>query len=123
MLAAIEQDLDAAADVADTSPGWSETILYRAGLRCARVIVQAAGYRIAADRGHVTAIDAADAITKGREHRHFARLHRMRRMRHDFVYETGRDPSLSDLQQGRRDVEGLRDVAQKAIAALRASLR
>lgn len=118
VLAAVGQDLAAAADVADTSPGWSETILYQAGLRCARVIVQAAGYRIAADRGHVTAIDAADALTDGREHRRFARLHRMRRMRHDFVYETARDPSVNDLEQARKDVEALRKLARKAVERL-----
>lgn len=118
VLEAVEQDLAAAADVAGTSLGWAETILYQAGLRCARVIVQAAGYRIAADRGHVTAIDAADALTEGREHRRFGRLHRMRRMRHDFVYETARDPSVSDLEQARRDVKALQAVARRAVKRL-----
>lgn len=90
-------------------------MLYEAGLRCARAIVQAAGYRIAADRGHVTAIDAADALT-GAHHRLFVRLHRMRRHRHEFMYESAPEPSPGDLEQGRQDVEALLRVADKAVA-------
>lgn len=60
-------------------------MLYEAGLRSARAIVQAHGFRISSHRGHVAAIDAADALTVGRHHRTFVRLHRMRRMRHDFA--------------------------------------
>lgn len=72
-----ERDLDAAAANRDRFAPWAETMLYEAGLRAARAIVMAAGYRISADRGHVTAIDAADALTDGRHHRIFVRLHRL----------------------------------------------
>lgn len=89
------------AAVETTSPSWAETMLYEASLRAARVIVQAAGFRIATDRGHVTAIDAADALTDGDHHRRFVRLHRMRRMRHEFMYETRHPPSAADLAQAR----------------------
>ena len=93
-------------------------MLYEASLRAARVIVQAAGFRIATDRGHVTAIDAADALTDGDHHRRFVRLHRMRRMRHEFMYETRHPPSAADLAQARLDVEALLAVAEAALAAL-----
>ncbi len=99
-------------------PAWAETMLYEAGLRSARVIVQAAGYRIAADRGHVTAIEAADGLTNGVHHRIFTRLNRMRRTRHEFMYETARDPSTQDLAQARRDVERLIVIARRTVDRL-----
>jgi hypothetical protein len=115
MLGAAEGDLEAANAIASTSPSWAEAMLYEAGLRSARVIVQAAGFRISADRGHVTAIDAADALTDGILHRRFVRLHRMRRVRHDFMYDVGRAPSESDLGQARIDVEALLAAARQAV--------
>lgn len=116
VLDAAREDLVAAAAVITTSPSWAETMLYEAGLRTARVIVQAAGFRIAADRGHVTAIDAADALTNGVHHRPFVRLHRMRRMRHEFMYETRHPPSAADLSQARLDVDGLLALAAATLA-------
>lgn len=115
---AARADLVAAGTVEAASPSWAEAMQYEAGLRAARVIVQAAGFRIAADRGHVTAIDAADLITSGTHHRRFVRLHRMRRQRHEFMYETGRAPSDSDLAVGRADVEALLAEAARLVGAL-----
>lgn len=115
VLAAAHGDIEAASAVATASPSWSEAMLYEAGLRACRVIVQAAGFRIAADRGHVTAIDAADALTDGAHHIRLVRLHRMRRMRHEFMYENGRPPSDSDLQQARIDVLALLEQARRAV--------
>jgi hypothetical protein len=115
VLDAARGDLAAAEAIVATSSSWAETMLYEAGLRAARVIVQAGGFRIATDRGHVTAIDAADALTNGVHHRRFVRLHRMRRMRHDFMCEVGADPSEADLAQARRDVEALLAVATEAL--------
>lgn len=114
-----ERDVVASdANVATFSP-WAEAMLYEAGLRSARVIVQAAGYRIDVGGGaHVTAIDAADAITGNVHHTVFVRLHRMRRRRNNFMYETAQDPSEQDLAQARRDVETLITVARKSIEGI-----
>jgi hypothetical protein len=90
-------------------------MLYEAGLRAARAIVMAAGYRIAAERGHVTAIDAADALTNGRHHRIFVRLHRLRRRRHEFMYETAAEPGAQELSTSRADVERLIALARTRI--------
>jgi hypothetical protein len=99
VIQAAEHDIEASDAMRDTAPSWAQTMLYEAGLRCSRVIVQAAGYRIAADRGHMTAITAADTLTSGSHHRLFVRLDRMRRTRHDFMYEIGREPSSDELAQ------------------------
>jgi putative protein kinase ArgK-like GTPase of G3E family len=75
----------------------------------------AAGYRIAADRGHVTAIDAADALTGGRHHGIFLRLHRLRRRRHEFMYKTPADPGQQELSTARADVIELIGIASGRI--------
>ena len=109
------RDLEAAAANEGRFAPWAETMLYEAGLRAARAIVMAAGYRIAADRGHVTAIDAADALTDGRQHRIFVRLHRLRRRRHEFMYETAADPGAQELATAREDVVNLIALARERI--------
>jgi hypothetical protein len=110
----------AAADANIRSFGpWADAMLYEAGLRSARVIVQAAGFRIdAGARAHVTAIDAADTLTNLDHHLIFVRLHRMRRRRNDFMYATTADPSDQDLAQARRDVMTLISLARRAIEDL-----
>lgn len=117
VLETARKDIRAESVIAATSPPWAETMLYEAGLRAARVIVQAGGFRIAADRGHVTAIDAADALTGGAHHREFVRLHRMRRTRHEFMYDTGHPPSEGDLAQARLDVEVILRAASTTLDA------
>lgn len=112
-----ERDLEAAAANTDQFAPWAETMLYEAGLRAARVIVMAGGYRIAADRGHVTAIDAADALTSHRHHRIFVRLHRLRRRRHEFMYETPAEPGGQELSTARADITQLIGIARKQIRA------
>jgi hypothetical protein len=114
-----ERDIAAAdANRSGFSP-WTEVMLYEAGLRCSRIIVQAAGYRIDAGAGaHRTAIDAADALTGRARHTVFVRLHRMRRRRNEFMYETAADPTEQDLAQARRDVVLLHEVARKALEAI-----
>ena len=121
--AALEQSLEAAARDVEAAranvedfPSWAEAMFYEAGLRSARAIVGAAGYRVAAERGHVTAIDAADALTTGAHHVIFIRLHRMRRTRHEFMYETRPEPSRQDLDRAERDVEALIGLATTAVA-------
>ena len=110
------RDINAADANRETFTPWADTMLYEAGLCSARVIVHAAGYRIdAGARAHVTAIDAADALTGHRQHRLFVRLHRMRRRRNDFMYGTTPDPTQQDLAQARLDVEAILVVAKAAL--------
>lgn len=114
-----ERDIAAAdANLATFSP-WSDAMLYEAGLRAARAIVQASGFRIDAGAGaHKTTIDAADALTDGRHHVAFVRLHRMRRRRNDFMYGTAPDPTASDLAQARTDVVALIALARQTVASM-----
>ena len=117
-LEAAARDIEAASANVESFPSWAEAMFYEAGLRCARAIVAAAGFRIATERGHVTAIDAADALTTGSHHPIFIRLHRMRRTRHEFMYETRPDPSRQDLERAARDVERLVEVAASAVGQI-----
>ena len=110
-----ERDLEAAAANASQFPPWAETMIYGAGLRAARVIVMAAGYRIAAERGHVTAINAADALTEEVHHRIFVRLHRLRRRRHEFMYEAASEPGAQELATAEHDARQLIAIARDRV--------
>lgn len=114
------RDIQAADSNRDSFTPWADAMLYEAALRAARVVVQAAGYRIdAGARAHMTAIDAADALTGHRHHRLFVRLHRMRRRRNEFMYEAAPDPTESDLAQARLDAEAVVELARAALPATR----
>lgn len=119
-LDAARRDLQAAeATRADYAP-WADAMLYEAGLRAARAIVLAAGYRVDAAKGaHAVAIDAADVLTQEQQHPVFTRLQRMRRRRNDFMYEAGADPTETDLAQARVDVLVVLGLADAAIEAIR----
>jgi hypothetical protein len=111
-----ERDLEAAAAVAKRFPAWAETMIYEAGLRAARVTVMAAGYRIAAERGHVTALNAADALTGEEHHRTFLRLHRLRRRRAEFMYEAASEPGAQELATARSDALTLIEIARASLS-------
>jgi hypothetical protein len=110
-----ERDLEAAEENAGRFALWAETMIYEAGLRAARVIVMAAGYRIAAERGHVTAINAADALTEEKLHRIFLRLHRLRRRRAEFMYESTSEPGAQELATATDDARRLIAVARERL--------
>ncbi len=120
VLAAGRRDLEAAeANRSEYAP-WADAMLYEAGLRAARVIVQAAGYRIDAGKGaHAATIDAADVLTGQRHHPAFTRLQRMRRRRNNFMYDTAPEPTRSDLERASIDVSMLLDLAEKALETIR----
>ena len=102
-----------------TFGAWADAMLYEAGLRSVRAVVQANGYRIVVrDRAHMTAIDAADALTGGIHYTVFTRLHRMRRRRNEFMYEATAEPTDADLQQARRDVSLLLTLAREAVSGI-----
>lgn len=113
------RDVQAAEATRAEYASWADAMLYEAGLRAARTIVLAAGYRIDAAKGaHAVTIDAADVLTQARKHTVFTRLQRMRRRRNDFLYETGADPSEADLEQARRDIIVILALANAALEAL-----
>jgi|SRR5450756_116411 len=119
VLVAGRRDLEAAESNRVTYAPWSDAMLYEAGLRAARVVVQAAGYRIDAGKGaHAATIDAADVLTGQRHHPQFTRLQRMRRRRNDFMYGTAPEPTQADLDRARLDVTLLLDLAGKAVEAI-----
>ena len=118
-LDAARRDLQAAeATRADYAP-WADAMLYEAGLRAARAIVLAAGYRVDAAKGaHAVTIDAADVLTHEWKHTVFTRLQRMRRRRNDFMYETSADPTETDLEQARLDILVVLTLANAALEAI-----
>jgi len=119
MIDQAERDIAAADANTTTYATWADAMLYEAGLRAARAIVQAAGYRVVVrDRAHVTAIDAADALTSRAHHLRFTRLHRMRRRRNEFMYEANVDVTDTDMRQARQDVSVLLGLAREAVSRI-----
>ena len=49
-LEAAARDIEAAGANVEPFPSWAEAMFYEAGLRCARAIVAAGGFRIATER-------------------------------------------------------------------------
>jgi hypothetical protein len=120
VLSAGRRDLEAADANRSRYAPWADAMMYEAGLRAARVIVQTAGYRIDSGKGaHAITIDAADVLTDDRRHAVFTRLHRMRRRRNEFMYETALEPSASDLDRAHDDVAILLGLAALALEAIR----
>jgi multidrug efflux pump subunit AcrA (membrane-fusion protein) len=118
-LDAAVRDVQAAEATRTEYASWADAMLYEAGLRAARTIVLAAGYRVDAAKGaHAVTIDAADVLTQERKHTVFTRLQRMRRRRNEFMYETGPDPTEADLEQARVDVLVVLALARAALEAL-----
>lgn len=118
-LDAARRDLQAAEATRADYASWADAMLYEAGLRAARAIVLAAGYRVDAAKGaHAVAIDAADVLTQERRHTVFTRLQRMRRRRNDFMYETSADPTETDLERARVDILVVLSLADAALEAI-----
>jgi len=118
-LDAARRDVQAAEATRVDYASWADAMLYEAGLRAARAIVLAAGYRVDAAKGaHAVAIDAADVLTQERQHPVFTRLQRMRRRRNDFMYEASVDPTETDLEQARLDILVVLSLADAALEAI-----
>lgn len=118
-LNAARRDLQAAEATRADYASWADAMLYEAGMRAARAIVLAAGYRVDAAKGaHAVAIDAADVLTQERHHPVFTRLQRVRRRRNDFMYETSADPTETDLEQARVDILVVLSLADAALEAI-----
>lgn len=118
-LDAARRDLQAAEATRADYASWADAMLYEAGLRAARAIVLAAGYRVDAAKGaHAVAIDAADVLTQERRHTVFTRLQRMRRRRNDFMYETSADPTETDIERARVDILVVLSLADAALEAI-----
>lgn len=82
------KDLATAASVANVDPTWSYTIVYHAMIRAGRALMYAKGYLPTATRSHKTIVEFTGRVL-GEEYEHLvSRFNRMRRRRHDFIYDS-----------------------------------
>lgn len=81
------KDLQAAEKVMTTDRTWSFAITYHAMIRAGKALMYAHGYLPTAIRSHKTVVDFTGVVLGDECDDLFRRFNRMRRRRHDFMYD------------------------------------
>lgn len=82
------KDLKTAESVLTVDPTWAFAITYHAMVRASRALMYARGYLPTAKRSHKTIIDFTRLILGDEYDSLLRRFNRMRRQRHDFIYDS-----------------------------------
>lgn len=84
----VQKDIDTAKKNINIDTTWSYTIAYHSMIRAARALMYSKGYLPTAQNSHKTIVEFAKMIL-GVEYEELTnRFNRMRRRRHDFVYDS-----------------------------------
>jgi uncharacterized protein (UPF0332 family) len=82
-----EQDLETAQANLSIDPTWSLTIAYHAMIRSCRALMHTQGYLPTAYQTHKTLVEFAKAFLGKKYSDLVAKLNRLRRRRHNFIYD------------------------------------
>lgn len=101
------QDLQTSKSNLSIDEAWSYTIAYHAMLRGGRSLMMSFGYRPLGKDQHATVVRFA-SIVFGNEYKDLInKFDRMRRKRHDFIYEPNRPIPRQEAEQAIADAEEL----------------
>jgi uncharacterized protein (UPF0332 family) len=100
-------DLKTSKSNLEIDPEWAYTIAYHAMLRAGRALMISLGYRPSGKDQHKTIVLFAKAIFGNRLKDLIGIFDRMRRKRHDFIYEPDRPITRQEAEQGILDAEEL----------------
>lgn len=107
------KDLATAESVAKVDPTWAFAIAYHAMIRASRALMYAKGYLPTSLKSHKTIVEFTRLIL-GDEYQHLVnRFNRMRRRRHDFIYDSVNNVSPHEV---RSSVETARKLIDKITA-------
>jgi uncharacterized protein (UPF0332 family) len=102
-----KQDLQTAKCNLSIDKAWSYTIAYHAMLRAGRSLMMSFGFRPLGKDQHATVVRFA-SIVFGNEYKNLMnKFDRMRRKRHDFIYEPNRPIPRQEADQAIADAEKL----------------
>jgi uncharacterized protein (UPF0332 family) len=102
------KDLRTAEKVMATDRTWAFAIICHAMIRAGKALMYAHGYLPTALGSHKTVVEFAGACLGDRDDDLFRRFHRMRRRRHDFIYD-----ALNNITE--REVKSSTGVAKTFI--------
>jgi uncharacterized protein (UPF0332 family) len=93
-----EKDIKAAEANLNIDLTWSFTIAYHAMVRAGRVLMFAKGYLPTVKNSHKTIVEFAK-LTLGKEYQELtSKFNRMRRRRHDFIYESKNHINITEAK-------------------------
>jgi uncharacterized protein (UPF0332 family) len=109
-----EKDLQAAAHVCPIDRTWCFTIAYQAMIRAGRAFMFSQGYLPTSTSSHLTVIDFIRDAFGFRTANLLLRFERMRRKRHDFLYDsvdhTTEQEAFEAIQTAQELIRTIRDI-------------
>ncbi len=104
-----EKDIKAAEANLNIDLTWSFTIAYHAMIRAGRVRMFAKGYLPTVKNSHKTIVEFVK-LTFGKEYQELtSKFNRMRRRRHDFIYESKNHLNITEAKSSIEDAKKLID--------------
>ena len=82
------QDLETAQANLKIDPMWSLTIAYHAMIRACRALMYSKGYLPTAVQSHKTIVEFTENVLGDQYHDLLAKFNRLRRRRHNFIYDS-----------------------------------
>lgn len=110
-----EKDLGTAHENLGIDIEWAFTIAYHAMLRAGRALMLAKGYRSKGKDQHRTVVAFVDIVLGAEFKNLVSGFDRMRRRRHDFIYDVGRPISKFEVEKSIADSKILVEVIEKVI--------
>ncbi len=101
------QDLQTSKFNLTIDEAWSYAIAYHAMLRAGRALMMSFGYRPLGKDQHATAVRFASVVFGNEIKELIHKFDRMRRKRHDFIYEPNRPIPRQEAEQAIADAEEL----------------
>ncbi len=92
------RDLQTAVTVLSVDPTWAFAITYHAMVRASKALMFAKGYLPTAKRSHKTIIEFTKLILGEEYDDLISRFNRMRRRRHDFIYDAINNMTISEVK-------------------------
>jgi len=93
-----EQDLETAQANLTIDTTWSLTIAYHAMIRACRAMMYAQGYLPTAHQTHKTLVEFAKAFLGEKYSNLVAKLNRLRRRRHSFIYDAKNHVNMEEAR-------------------------
>jgi len=110
-----EKDLETAQENLGIDVEWAFTIAYHAMLRAGRALMLAKGYRPKGKDQHRTVVSFVDTVLASEFKSLVNRFDKMRRRRHDFIYDVERPISRFEVEKSIADSKLLVQAIEKAI--------